>query len=179
MSDPTDPVEVATKIAPFPEPSDEFMEAFSGGSAGMVVECDFCGRVYFATQDHGDFEKGELEHYREMAEKEPNKYIEVAYFTSRIEVDGKCYAHGCECNKIRRYEDWIWHNRRQIVTYLKAVADEKYQRAKQDHEAVEATVTSMKLMGMPEFEERRLLRELLNKYPDENGVYSLDSRSMI
>lgn len=173
MSDPTDPVEVATKIAPLPEPSDEFMEAFSGMSAGMVVECDFCGRTYFATDDHGDFEEGELEDYRERAKKEPDKWIEVSYFTSRIEVDGQCYARGCECNKVRRYEDWIWANRKQIATYLKAVANEKYRKAKEDSEEIDAAVTSMKLMGMPEFEERRMLRELLNKYPDENGVYSL------
>ena len=35
MSDATDPVEVATKIAPLKEPSEAFLEAFSDGVSGM------------------------------------------------------------------------------------------------------------------------------------------------
>lgn len=174
MSDATDPVEVAAKIAPLKEPSEEFLEAFSDGVASMVTECEFCGRVYFATRDHGDYEKGEMEHYREMAEKEPDKYIEVDYFTSRIGVDGRCYAWGCKCNKVRMHEEWVWANRRKILAYLTAMFKERLEKAKEDSEALDGAKTAIKLLEDAQQGERRLLRDLLNKYPDENGIYSGD-----
>lgn len=172
MSDATDPVEVASKIAPFKEPSEEFLEAFGDGVASVVVTCDFCGRVYFATNDGGDFEKGELEHYRESAKEEPDKYIEVDGFTSRVGVDGKCYAWGCKCNKVRLHEDWVWANRRKILKYLKERMEQRAKEVQMESETLFKTLIAVKLLEEASKEERGVLRDLLNKYPDENGIYS-------
>jgi hypothetical protein len=168
-----DPVIVASKMGMLPEPSKEFLEAFREGSAGMVVECDFCGRVYFATDDGGDFEEGELEDLRARAEKEPDKCIEVSGFATRIIVNGKYYAEGCKCNLIRPYEDFIWLHRRGILAYIKARSEKRLKAAKEDAEATEATMTAAVMADETATEERLLLRKLLNKYPDENGVYSI------
>jgi len=172
MSDATDPVEVASKIAPLKEPSEEFLEAFSDHVSSVVVECDFCGRVYFATQDHGDFEEGELAELRANAEKEPDKYIEVDYFTSRIGVDGRCYAWGCKCNKVRMHEEWVWANRRKILDYLTAMFGKRLKQAQEESEVLDGALVASKLLDDVRHGERQILRDLLNKYPDENGVYS-------
>ncbi len=120
---------MAEKKPPKP-PSEEFTEAFAEGSGGLIVECDFCGRVYFGTG--GDYEKGERERYEELAKKEPDKYIAVEDFTSRIGVDGKTYAYGCECNFIRNHEDWVWAHRYQIGEYLRKRAWKKANKASED-----------------------------------------------
>jgi hypothetical protein len=170
---PEESVKTASDMGMIPEPSEEFLEAFSEGSSGVIVECDFCGRVYFATDDFGDFEEGELEELREKAKKEPDKYIEVDYFTSRVAVAGKTYAWKCKCNMVRRYEDWIWSNRRQIVRFLKAKTERRFKAAEDDYKAVQTHLKLAEGAEGAEDMEREILRKLLNKYPDENGVYSL------
>jgi hypothetical protein len=175
--DPKNPAQAAANLGMIPEPSEEFLEAFREGSSGMVVDCEFCGRVYFATQDSGDYEEGELENLRAQAEKDPDKYIEVDCFTTRILIDGKGYAYGCKCNKLRRYEDWIWSNRRGIVAYLKARTEKRLKAAAEDSEAVQAHLKIAEGADGAETMEREILRNLLNKYPDENGVYSLHDHS--
>ena len=170
---PTDPVEVASKMGILPEPSEDFLEAFREGTSGMVVQCDFCGRTYFATDDSGDYEEGELEDLRARAEKEPDKYVEVGYFTERISVEGKIYALGCKCHLVRRHEDWIWRHRRGILSYIKAKSERRLKAAKEDADATEAALTAALLAEETAREERFLLRRLLKKYPDENGVYGL------
>lgn len=171
--DPKNPAQAAANLGMIPEPSKEFLDAFKEGSSGMIVECDFCGRVYFATQDGGDYEDGELENLRENAKKEPDKYIEVDCFTTRILIDGHYYALGCKCNKVRRYEDWIWANRRSIVAYLKARTEKRLQAAIEDSRAIRAHVKIAEGAEGAEAMEREILRKLLEKYPDENGVYRL------
>lgn len=171
--DPTDPIQAAGNLGMIPEPSEDFLQAFSEGSSGMVVTCEFCGRTYFATDDCGDYDEGELEGLRESATKEPDKYIEVGYFTTRVWVDGKTYADGCKCHKVRRHEDWIWANRRSIVAYLKARTEKRLKAAEEDAQAVQMHLKIAEEAREAEVMEREILRKLLNKYPDENGVYSL------
>jgi len=166
-----DPIDTASKMEMIPDPSEEFLDAFSGGSAGIIVECDFCGRVYFSTSDHGDYEEGELESLRANAEKEPDGCIEVDYFTSRVEVDGKTYAYGCKCNKVRRYEDFIWLHRREILAYIKARMEKRLKAAKEDMEIARGALTAAKLSEDEAEGERELLRKLLKKYPDESRVH--------
>jgi hypothetical protein len=175
--DPKNPVQAAANLGMIPEPSEEFLDAFREVSSGMIVECDFCGRVYFATQDSGDYGEGELENLRAQAEKEPDKYIEVDYFTTRIIVDGKGYADGCKCHKIRRYEDWIWANRGSIMKYLRARIEKRFKEAEEEIKAMRVHMAIIKGAEGAEESEREILRKLLNKYPDENGVYSLHDHS--
>lgn len=168
--DPKNPAQAAANLGLIPEPSEEFLTAFREGTSGVVVRCDFCGRTYFATGDGGDFEKGELEDLRAKAEKEPDKYIEVDYFTERVLVDRMYYAMGCKCNKVRRYEDWIWSNRRSILAYIKARMEKRLKAAVEDMEIAKGTLTAAKLSEDGEEDERLLLRKLLGKYPDESEV---------
>lgn len=48
-------------------------------------------------------------------------------------IDGKTWVVGCECNHIKRYEDWIWNNRDTIRRYLKVRVDQELEWAKQEH----------------------------------------------
>jgi len=168
-SKPDDPVLVASRMGMLQEPSEEFLDAFREGSSGMVVDCEFCGRVYFATRDCGDYDEGELEDLRARAAKEPDKYIEVDYFTTRVSVDGKGYADGCRCNMVRRYEDWIWANRRGILAYLQSRTERRLKEATEEADSMRAVMAVVKGSETEEEAERKVLRDLLRKYPREGG----------
>jgi hypothetical protein len=108
--------EPKVKKPPLKPPSDDFCDAFSGHTGSLTMECDFCKRFYFGTD--GDYEEGERERYEAAAKTAPDKYISIEGYSHSVEVDGKTWVSGCECNGPRRYEDWIWSNRTQIAAYL-------------------------------------------------------------
>lgn len=113
-------------------PSEMFLDAVGPDRSSLVVECGFCQRIYFG--DGGDYDRGEREHYEEMAKLNPDKYIEVSDFTRVYEVNGVEYAEGCPCNGIRVFEVMFWNNRRQIVKYLKARTKDNLKTAKYEAE---------------------------------------------
>lgn len=105
-------------------PSKEFEDSIRHAGS-LVTTCEFCGRTYFCTWEHGDYEKGELEELRTLAKKEPNKYIEItdANAQSWGYIDGKQFVIGCPCNSARKYEDWILEHRYLIADYFKDRAE--------------------------------------------------------
>jgi hypothetical protein len=125
-------------------PSDEFMEAVvSGGS--IVIECEFCGRVHFATWDDGaGWEEGELEELRANAEKEPDRYIEDATCSSISwgYLNNQQAVYGCPCNHAKKIEDWIWGHRRIIADYLKRRITSTKRDAEMEEELFEGVVES-------------------------------------
>jgi hypothetical protein len=104
------------------EPSDDFLSAVREhrlGGGGIWDTCDHCGRTYFASDAGFDYEPGELEGLQEKAEKEPGKYIDTGEVAvGHIEFSGMKFLDCCECNALRRYEDFIWRNRVVISNYL-------------------------------------------------------------
>lgn len=118
---------------PTEPPSDEFFDAFNT-SGGLVAECGFCGRIYFGDESAGDWEKGEREELLKLAKKEPDKYFPVSDMTSEADIDGKMFPKGCECNAIRRHENFVWYYRRQIAQYLNVRAEREHKEAKEQLE---------------------------------------------
>jgi len=54
-------------------------------------------------------------------------------------LEGKRVVWGCECNKARRYEDWIWANRDMIMEYLRARIEEMVKGAEMEAKMVGIT----------------------------------------
>ena len=111
---------MSKKQKPLKSPSKEFTDAIRHAGS-LVITCEFCGRTYFCTWGHGDYEKGELEELKKQAEEEPDKYIEVFDddAASWGHIDGKQFVIGCPCNGARKYEDWILSHRYIIAEYFK------------------------------------------------------------
>jgi hypothetical protein len=94
-------------------------------SGSLVTDCDFCGRVHFATYGNEEFfDEGELEELYEKQKQNPEKYIEH-YDCSNVSwgnLDGKQVVYDCPCDeeKLSKYEDFIWKHRFIIAKYLKS-----------------------------------------------------------
>lgn len=117
------------------ETSECFHRAFCQ-SASLVIDCEFCGRTFFASNYQGDYEEGEFAKLQAKAEKEPDRYIEGSDYWSWYHLGGKQFVVGCPCNASRHYENFIWRNRRQISTYLRTRTSELLRMAKADAETV-------------------------------------------
>lgn len=99
-------------------PSEEFEDAAIIG--GGIYDTCSCGITHFTTNADFDYEEGELEDLKVRAEKNPELYIGYydgsSVYTTRI--GGEILVVGCLCNRLRRYEDFIWHHRYIIAKYL-------------------------------------------------------------
>jgi len=115
--------------------SEEFYNAaITAGS--LVIDCEFCGKTYFATAEEGIYEEGELEGLREKAKKEPEKYIEdpnndVIHWGR---INGKQFVYQCCDEEIHKFENFIWDYRYMIANYIKAMSIKKMNEAKFDVE---------------------------------------------
>jgi hypothetical protein len=127
--EPVTPGEPPKQEKPKVQVSDFFNDAIANGSS-LVIECEFCGRIYFG--DGGDYDEGERERLEEMAKVEPEKYIECSDFTRWGYLGGKQYAIDCECNAAAKYEAFIWNNRFLIATYLKTRSRDELEDAKRE-----------------------------------------------
>lgn len=110
--------------------SEKFYDAaISAGS--LVVDCEFCGKTYFATLEKGTYDEGELEGLREKAKKNPEKYIEYPndYTIHWGRLNGKQFVYECCDEEIFKFENFIWQHRFIIASYIRARADEEKKEA--------------------------------------------------
>lgn len=116
-------------------PSYEFQEAFIYGGS-IVAECEFCGRTHFCDrEDAGDFGEGELERLRDERRKDPGKVMGWdCTGLGRGIIDGREFVECCPCQTIRRYEDFIWNHRYEIIRYILARSKRDVQRAQAEAE---------------------------------------------
>lgn len=83
------------------------------------ADCELCGRTHFASGQGSCYDVEEIERCQRAADKEPEKWCE--HHEDGISfgfIDGKQVVFDCPCNKLRRYEDFIWRHRDLIVSYL-------------------------------------------------------------
>lgn len=113
------------------EPSEEFKRAIVHASSA-VIECTFCGRVYFSKSELGAYEEGQLEELIEQSKKEPNKYIECEDWIEWGNLAGHQCVVDCKCNQARKYEDVFWAERHIISDYFKARAKKQQEHAERD-----------------------------------------------
>lgn len=118
-------------------PSEDFERSF-GGAGSLVISCEFCDRVHFATFNNaGDYDEGELKDLLRKAKAEPDKYIEQDYSSiSWGYLAGHQYVHGCQCNKARAHEDFIWDHRDRIINYLEKRTKAESEEAQRNRDLV-------------------------------------------
>lgn len=128
------------------ETSETFWDAIIHSSS-LVILCEFCGRVHFATWSEGDYDDGEeLTDLKKRAKINPDRYIEDHEYSSIRwgYLDGKQIVYRCKCNSAARFENWIWDHRRLISDYLSARVKELEKKLEEEKELV-AQLEGMKL----------------------------------
>lgn len=112
-------VSESPSLTGLPEPSSLFEEIVVD-SVTIVATCGFCGRTHFATAHEGHFDEGELEGLREKAVKNPEMYLEYSEYDSISygHIAGNQAVIPCDCNHLRKYENFIWEHRGLIIQYL-------------------------------------------------------------
>ena len=99
------------------QPSEEFEEAFDSPGGGSRRSCE-CGREYFNGDGGWDWEEGELKQLRELAQRDPEGYIELDYSCGGMEVAGEFIVFYCPCGRARAYEELFRRSARGIADYL-------------------------------------------------------------
>jgi hypothetical protein len=108
------------KSPKFQDPSDEFIEAFTGGGSPSAT-CEFCGRFNYGNDQIDRFSE-EIPDLQDKANADLEHLHYVFHDYDCVvhgEIDGVTFVADCPCNKARKYEDFIWRHRRQILAYLK------------------------------------------------------------
>jgi len=143
------------------EVSDEFRNAFMSGGAFISQEC-MCGRVHFCSPENsqGDFEDGEYERLKELSIKEPKKYIEsneecISYFDMGMNV----IVWGCECHNDIWYENTIWSDRHQIMSYYR----EKLESIERSFLELSSEVHSVNFKFEQDSNDKCTFEEFINK----------------
>jgi hypothetical protein len=120
-----------------PRASEAFEDAFRAGIGTTNADCQVCRVHVFASGDNSmGWEPGELEALQKKAAAQPDKYQELGMSdgVSLGEINGLQFVidHGCE--KLYKYEQFIWGDRRQIAEYLKKRVATKQADAQRDDE---------------------------------------------
>ncbi len=103
------------KILSEDAPSIQFEEAFVGAAA-QIIFCQLCGRTHYGEEYQEEDPDGKL--LEDVDEKDL-----VCHDSTSVGhgvIDGKQFVEDCPCNGLRKYEDFIWGHRYQIVDYYKA-----------------------------------------------------------
>jgi len=105
--------------------SDHFWRTFSK-TGTITATCD-CGHTYFCVYNNeGDYDEGELETLRAKMAAEPKRLTELSCsHVSVMQLGGNQYVEGCDCGRLKKYEDFIWHWRREITEYIAARVDDE------------------------------------------------------
>jgi hypothetical protein len=119
--------------------SEEFKRAF--GSVGTPCFRCHCGRFCFA-DEACDVSEEDLKGWKEGRKEHPDKNIAIDGNAILVaEIDGIGIAVDCPCDGLKKYEDFILAHRREIITYLKAVATRKAKEAKSFQEELDGALT--------------------------------------
>ena len=102
---------------PLQAPSEDFEQAFSDHVAGCRRTCA-CGRECFDVENDYDWEEGELEGLKKLADERPRQAVALPYGCETMTINGREYVIGCPCNQARNYEDFIIAHARQLADYL-------------------------------------------------------------
>lgn len=94
--------------------TENFIAAFSSGSAGIVRTCE-CGNTYYDSSDEGCFDPGELE----KLQSNPIAR-DLGYSVGTVVIHSKEYVIDCDCWKKRGKDvaEWLDNHRTRIADYF-------------------------------------------------------------
>jgi len=96
-----------------------FQRIFSEDQSHAEAKCE-CGRLYFDGYNDYDAEwVKEVESFRKLAKKQPDKYIEIPHAIGVSVIDGKRFVYNCKCGGLKHYKDLIDDNAEKIIEYLR------------------------------------------------------------
>ncbi len=122
--------------------SEEFWDAIISGST-VLVDCGFCGRTHYSTEEPQSYDEGEFEELQEKHNRDPNRFIEHAEFVHYGTLDGKNIVYGCPCESASFYENLIWKNKGVISKYLSARADKMTKQAQAEQKRADLVKRSI------------------------------------
>jgi len=86
--------------------------------AGSIVADCLCGRTNFIdSEDAGDWERGELEHLRELAKEKPDKYVADCHGNDTVSISSIGLIWNCPCGESAKHEQYLLDNRSSILSY--------------------------------------------------------------
>jgi hypothetical protein len=106
-------------------------------AGGLVVECQQCKRVHFASEE-GDYDKGELEELLEQQKKEPDKYLDCIDEYTRWGWFGVRFVFGCPCGFDQRLARILWESRQEVLDFVASMSKIAADRTSHDEKAVRA-----------------------------------------
>lgn len=104
----------------YDEPTALFAKHFVRSSCLCSVECG-CGRVHFVTaRGHGDYNEGELDRLKELAEAKPDKYIACENFDhiDVVYLSGDCTVVDCPCDRAVRVAAFLFNHADECASLL-------------------------------------------------------------
>lgn len=120
-----------------PKASEEFENAFRAGIGTTNADCEVCGVHVFASGENSmGYEPGELETLQKKAAEQPDKYQELAMSdgVSIGQINGLQFVIDHGCDKLFKYEQFIWGDRKNIVCYIKKRTAERKADQQRDDE---------------------------------------------
>lgn len=117
-------------------PPSEMFQDIVCDSGSSSMDCELCGRTHFCTGGGSFEDDAEIEKYRKYAEQKPEQYCEdsdsdgLSFGT----INGMQVVYGCPCNKLRKYEDFIWEDRERIIKYIRRRTEKELESSKKTAE---------------------------------------------
>lgn len=108
--------------------SEEFLEAFHSGTAGLIRDCK-CRRTHYNDFYENGYEEGELENLREMNAKFPDQYIPHDGDVETINFMGSEIVPDCPCGLENKAERMLLSEKYCITNYFTAISKKKRKEA--------------------------------------------------
>lgn len=108
---------------------------FDGGTPAAT--CELCDREHYNL--NGEYmDEGELKSFERKYKRDPQKYVPHDGQVHIGEIGGKQVVYGCECGRLKNYEDFIWSHRRMITSYIQKRAESERKEAQETELAADA-----------------------------------------
>lgn len=105
-----------------------FRSSFNDGMGSCYAVCA-CGREHYDSSDnHWDWEDGELENLIERDKTDPN-VIGQDGSIGGVELMGCRIIDNCECDLAEKYENFLLRHAEQIADYLRSMAKEMKEKS--------------------------------------------------
>lgn len=124
---------MSEKFQTDPDPPSELFANAVCNAGTPAATCELCGREHYDALGQ-NMDEGELESYEAKHKDNPEKYVPNDGGVSIGHINGVQVVWGCPCNKLARYEKFIWSHRYLIAKYLRDRIQEQIAKVELDIE---------------------------------------------